>query len=162
MRAMSLQDPAAANSDRPDHGPLGSYDGWPPLTMDVMCRFGRFGSAVKFLRSTEAVTHEGPFAQSHEFLGPQQRGQDPTVRVAGRGAQEFNSCCGTAFAGTIIGSFFGYRPDLPGDDLPLLASGTPRGFSGQLRHVPHHGKLYTITSDTDGVQARKESGPTGK
>ncbi len=35
MRAMSLKDPAAAKSDRPDHGPLGSYDGWPPLTMDT-------------------------------------------------------------------------------------------------------------------------------
>jgi hypothetical protein len=159
MRAMSLQDPAAANSDRPDHGPLGSYDGWPPLTMDVMCRFGMFRSAVEFLRSTEAVTHEGPFAQSHEFLGPNQRGHDPMVRIASRGGQEFNSCCGTAFAGTIIGSFFGYRPDLPGSDLPLLASGTPRGFRGELLHLPHHGALYTITSDTDGVHARREGSP---
>ncbi len=162
MRAMSLQDAAAAHSDRPDHGPMGSYDGWPPLTMDVMCRFGMFGSAVKFLRSTEAVTHEGPFAQSHEFLGPNQRSQDPMVRIAYRGGQEFNSCCGTAFAGTVIGSFFGYRPDLPGNDLPLLASGTPRGFCGKLLHVPHHGKLYTITSDRNGVHARREDSSTGK
>ncbi len=156
MRAMSLQDPAAAHSDRPDHGPMGSYDGWLPLTMDVMCRFGAFGSAVKFLRSTEAVTHEGPFAQSHEFLGPNQRGRDPLVRIAGRGGQEINSCCGTAFAGTIIGSLFGYRPDLSDDDLPLLFAHTPRGFGGELLHVPYHGKRYTITSDADGVHAKKE------
>ncbi len=63
MRAMSLKDPAAAISDRADHGPMGSYDGWPPMTMDVLCRFGNFERAVEFLRSTEAVTHEGPFAQ---------------------------------------------------------------------------------------------------
>ena len=29
MRAMSLNDAAAAISDRPDHGPMGAYDGWP-------------------------------------------------------------------------------------------------------------------------------------
>ncbi|HSY43283.1 MAG TPA: hypothetical protein VK811_05190, partial [Candidatus Acidoferrum sp.] len=33
MRAMSLKDAAAAISDRPDHGPMGAYDGWPALTV---------------------------------------------------------------------------------------------------------------------------------
>jgi hypothetical protein len=156
MRAMSLKDRSAANSDRPDHGPMGSYDGWPPLTMDVMCRFGAFCAAVNFLRSTEAVTHEGPFAQSHEFLGANSRGRNPLVRIAYRGGQDFNEGCGMAFVNTVIRSFFGYRPDLSGSGLPLLASTMPRGFSGKLLHVPHHGKLYTITNDTDGVHATRE------
>ena len=114
MRAMSLKDPAAAHSDRPDHGPMGSYDGWPPLTMDVMCRFGAFVKAVTFLRAVEPVTREGPFAQSHEFLDPDRSGFDPLVRIASRGYQDFNEGCGAAFAEVIIRSFFGYRPDLPG------------------------------------------------
>ena len=156
MRAMSLKDPAAAHSDRPDHGPMGSYDGWPPLTMDVMCRFGVFDKAVNFLRAVEPVTHEGPFAQSHEFLGPDSRGFDPVVRIAYRGGQDFNEGCGAAFAEVIIRSFFGCRPDLPGAGLPLLAPLTPRGFNGQLRHVPFHGKLYTLTSDAQGIHKEKE------
>lgn len=156
MRAMSLKDPAAAHSDRPDHGPMGSYDGWPPLTMDVMCRFGTFDKAVNFLRAVEPVTREGPFAQAHEFLGPDSRGFDPLVRIANRGGQDFNEGCGAAFAEVIIRSFFGYRPDLPGDGLQLLAPRTPRGFNGKLRHVPFHGKLYTITSDAKGIRQKKE------
>jgi hypothetical protein len=124
--------------------------------MDVMCRFGMFGSAIKFLRSTEAVTREGPFAQSHEFLGPDRRGRTPVVRIAYRGGQDFNAVCGMVFVNTIIASFFGYRPDLPGDGFPLLAPKVPRGFNGQLLHVPYHGVLYTVVSDTDGVRARRE------
>lgn len=157
MRAMSLRDPAAANSDRPDHGPFGSYDGWPPLTMDVMCRFGSFDTAVAFMRNAEAVTHVGPFAQAHEFLGPDLRGHDPIVRIANRGGQDFNEGCGAAFMETIIRSFFGCRPDLLGDDLCLLAPKIPRGFTGQLVHVPSRGARYTITSDVQGLRMEREA-----
>ena len=62
MRAMSLKDPAAAKSDRPDHGPMGSYDAWPPMTMDVMCRSGAFDKALAFLKATEVITHQGSWA----------------------------------------------------------------------------------------------------
>src|SRR5262249_27771291 len=58
MRAMSLKDPAAAVSDRADHGPMGAYDGWPAMTMEVMCRFGAYSRATEFLRSVAEVTHE--------------------------------------------------------------------------------------------------------
>ena len=123
MRAMSLQDPAAAKSDRPDHGPLGSYDGWPPMTMDAMCRFGAFDKATAFLRAVEPITHEGPFAQSHEFLGPDQRGKIPIVRTATRGQQNSNDGCGAAFAEVIIRSFFGSFSVLQG----ILARQRGRG-----------------------------------
>jgi hypothetical protein len=159
MRAMSLKDPAAAKSDRPDHGPMGSYDAWPPMTMDVMCRFGDFGKALAFLRATEAITHLGSWAQAHEFIGPDSRGNDPIVRVASRGGQDANEGCGAAFAEVIIRSFFGFRPDMregkPGylsPGVPLLLSpSVPRGFDGVLKHVPWGKKLYTIVSDAKGV-----------
>ena len=153
MRAMSLQDPAAAKSDRPDHGPLGSYDGWPPLTMDVMCRFGQFTNAVAFLRAVEPVTHEGPFAQAHEFLGPDSRGKNPIVRIAHRGGQDFNEGCGAAFADVVIRGFFGFRPDRAGN---LLAPSTPRGFTGELRHIPYRGSLVTIVSTATGLRLIRE------
>lgn len=156
MRAMSFKDPAAAKSDRPDHGPMGSYDAWPALTMDVMCRFGDFDKALAFLRASEAVTHEGPYAQAHEFVGDQSRGNDPVVRTASRGGQDANEVCGTAFAEVIIRSFFGFRPDLSTDKPVLLSPSVPRGFNGKLQHVSWHGKLYSIVSDAKGLHITKE------
>jgi len=151
MRAMSLRDPAAAKSDRPDHGPMGSYDAWPPMTMDVMCRFGDFGKAVAFLRATEAIAHQGTWSQAHEFVGPDSRGFDPIVRVASRGGQDANEGCGAAFAEVIIRSFFGFRPDLSANHPVLLSPDVPRGFSGTLKHVSWRNQLYTIVSDAKGV-----------
>jgi hypothetical protein len=151
MRAMSLKDPAAAKSDRPDHGPMGSYDAWPPMTMDVMCRFGDFGNALAFLRATEAITHLGSWAQAHEFIGADSRGSDPIVRVASRGGQDANEGCGAAFAEVIIRSFFGFRPYMSEGKPWLLSPRVPRGFDGVLQHVPWGKKLYTIVSDAKGV-----------
>jgi hypothetical protein len=153
MRAMSLKDPAAADSDRPDHGPMGSYDAWSPLTMDVLCRFGEYEQAVAFLRATEEVTREGSWSQSHEFLGADSRGYDPIVRVASRGGQDALEGCGASFADVIIRAFFGFRPDLSTENTPvLLAPQIPRGFNGELKHVPWNGQLYTVTSNKDGLQ----------
>lgn len=156
MRAMSLKDPAAAKSDRPDHGPMGSYDAWPPMTMDVMCRFGAFDKALAFLRASEVITHQGSYAQSHEFIGPDSRGYDPIVRVAHRGGQDADEGCGAAFAEVVIRSFFGFRPDLSVDKPVLLSPDVPRGFNGELRHLSWHGKLYTIVSDKKGVHLIEE------
>ena len=153
FRAMSLKDIAAAKSDRPDHGPKGSYDGWPPLTMEVMCRFGAFDSALRFLHSTEAVTHESTFSQSHEFVADPKAPGRQMVRVAARGGQDFNEVCGAAFMQTVINGFFGFDAEVPGDKFDLLAPHAPRGFLGQLRNVTWHHKQYTIFSDKQGVHA---------
>jgi len=157
MRAMSFKDPAAAKSDRPDHGPMGSYDAWPPMTMDVMCRTGAFDKALTFLRATEVITHQGSWAQSHEFIGPNSKGYDPIVRVANRGGQDADEGCGAAFAEVIIRSFFGFRPDLSTDKPVLLSPDIPRGFNGKLEHIFWHKKLYTIVSDAKGVHVVKET-----
>jgi hypothetical protein len=151
MRAMSLHDPAAAQSDRPDHGPMGSYDAWPPLTMDVLCRLGDINKAAAFLRASEAVTHLGPWAQSHEFVGPDKRGSDPIVRVASRGGQDANEGCGAAFTEVIIRAFFGFRPDLSTDTPKVLSPDVPRGFIGELRHVSWRRRQYKVISDKQGV-----------
>jgi len=156
MRAMSLKDSAASHSDRPDHGPMGSYDAWPPMTMDVMCRFGAFDKAVAFLRATEVITHQGSWAQSHEFLGPESRGFNPIVRTASRGGQDANEGCGTAFAEVIIRSFFGFRPDLSVEKPVLLSPNIPRGFNGELKHISWKGKLFTILSNAKGLRIIEE------
>jgi autotransporter-associated beta strand protein len=70
MRAMSLSDAAAgwSNSQRPDHGPIGSYDGWPALTCGVMAQFGQYDKALSLLQRCQDVLQEGPFSQAHQLL----------------------------------------------------------------------------------------------
>lgn len=70
MRAQSLADPAAAQSDRPDHGPRGAYDGWPAQTAAAMTRLGAWDAALDLLHRVESVTHASCFAQSHELVAP--------------------------------------------------------------------------------------------
>ncbi|HEY2728286.1 MAG TPA: hypothetical protein VGI61_14015, partial [Parafilimonas sp.] len=58
MRAQSLKDSAASYSDRPDHGPLGAYDGWPAATMDAFTQMGFADQAFAFYKRVEPVTYE--------------------------------------------------------------------------------------------------------
>ncbi len=155
MRAQSLDDVAAEQSDRADHGPMGSYDGWLPRTMDGMCNFGYFDEALAFLHRSEIATHEGPYAQAHELYGPDKREYDAPVRIAERDCVCRESSGGVSFANAVIKSFFGYRPGLEGDEL-LFDPETPRGFQGQLRHVRHRDKFYTINSTSEGLSIQQE------
>ena len=156
MRAQSLADPAAARSDRPDHGPLGAYSGWPPETMAALCAMGYFRQAVDFCRRCEAVTHEGAFSQAHEFYGPNARRYDAPVRIADRGYNCREAVCGAGFANVTIRDFFGYRPQL-GAATVLFAPAAPRGCAGKLLHVRHGKQLCTITSGDAGLTLQAES-----
>lgn len=153
MRALSLKDPAAKDSNRPDHGPMGAYDAWPPFTMEAMCRLGHWRDAVDFLRRCEPTTHEGPYGQSHELLT---RRRDSPVRKAARGGQMYNCTAGTAFAEILIRNFFGFRPNWSGQ-AELFDPQRPRGFLGRLSGIRCAGKLLAITSTAGGVRM----GPMG-
>jgi hypothetical protein len=152
MRAQSLSDPAAAKSDRPDHGPMGAFCAWPGETIATLCEFGEFDKALDFLHRCASVTCEGPFCQSRELLG---KTPDAPVRIAERGSrglpsQTYNASNGGSFAETIIRGFFGYQPDLL--KQTLVPDPRPRGFEGQLLEVRQHGQLYSITSNMQGIQ----------
>jgi hypothetical protein len=147
LRALSLQDPAAPQSDRPDHGPMGAYDAWPPLALAAINRLGYQRDALDALRRFETVTHEGPFSQSHELLGKE---RDARARVAGRGWHNTNALCGGAFADVIIKSFFGFQPDWAGKRA-FVDPESPRALEGRLVGLRWRGKLYTVTSDEHGV-----------
>jgi hypothetical protein len=152
MRALSLQDEAASRSDRPDHGPMGAYDAWPPLTVSVMNRLGFQKDALDALQRFESVTHEGPFAQSHELLG---REYDARARVAERGSQIPNELCSGAFADVIIRSFIGFQPDWTGKRA-LVDPEAPRALEGRLVGLRWSGKVYTVTSGADGASMKAE------
>ena len=108
MRAMSLKDAAAAISDRPDHGPMGAYDGWPALTVGTMWRLGFPGNAFDFYCRTAEVTKEGPFAQAREFYGPRRKQYDAPVRIAEREGCMKECISGAAFANVVVSTFFGF------------------------------------------------------
>jgi hypothetical protein len=152
MRAQSLSDPAAAKSDRPDHGPMGAFCAWPGETIATFCEFGQFDKALDFLHRCADVTREGPFCQSRELLG---KTPDAPVRIAERGAkgrptQTYNASNGGSFAESIIRGFFGYQPDLFGSSL--VPDPRRRGFQGQLMNIWHHGRLFNLSSTEQGIQ----------
>jgi hypothetical protein len=152
MRALSLQDSAAPQSDRPDHGPMGAYDAWPPLTLAVMNGFGHRKDALDALHRFEGVTHEGPFSQSHELLG---REYDARARVAERGLEIPNELCGGAFADVMIRSFFGFQPDLAGSSA-FVDPQLPRALEGKLIGLRWKEKTYTVSSGAHGVSMQAE------
>jgi hypothetical protein len=155
MRAMSLHDAAAAISDRPDHGPMGAYDGWIPLTVGTMWRLGFPGDAFDFYCRTAAVTQEGPFAQAREFYGPNRRKYDAPVRIAARDGCMKECISGVAFADIAINTFFSFDPSLDGKTV-LADPQTSRPFTGKLLHVTTRNGLATISAGKSGIRHRKE------
>jgi len=155
MRAMSLKDTAAAISDRPDHGPMGAYDGWPALTVSTMWRLGFPDEAFDFYCRTAEVTREGPFAQAREFYGPRRNQYDAPVRIAERDGCMKECISGAAFANVVISTFFGFAPSLDGKSL-LSDPHTPRPFTGKLLNLSTRGKRFTISAGASGVDCFQE------
>ncbi len=145
MRALSLDDIAASASNRPDHGPMGAFCSWPPETMRVMCYFGRYRMALRFLHSCTGVTYEGPFSQSRELLG---KSDNSRVRIA-PAPQTYNASNGGSFAETILRGFFGFRPDFL--NKTIVPDHAPRGFQGKLLNVHVDKNVFDIVSGARGV-----------
>ena len=154
MRAMSLKDAAAAVSDRPDHGPMGAYDGWPALTVGTMWRLGFPNDAFNFYCRTAEVTKEGPFAQAREFYGPHREKYDAPVRIAERDGCMKECISGVAFSDVVVNTFFGFAPSLDGKKL-LVDPQTPRPFTGKLLNVSTRGKKFTIRAGRSGVDCAR-------
>jgi hypothetical protein len=154
--AMSLQDAAAARSDRPDHGPMGAFDGWVPLTIATMWRLGDPAGAYEFYRRTAVVTKEGPFAQAREFYGPNKKAHDAPVRVAERDGCMKECISGAAFADVVINTFFGFSPS-PDAASMLSNPQTPRPFRGTLIGVRYRGQLHDLAASDQGIQITSTS-----
>lgn len=155
MRAMSQKDAAAARSDRPDHGPMGAYDGWIPMTVGTMWRLGFPQDAFKFYCRTAGVTKEGPFAQAREFWGSNAAAYDAPVRVAYRRGCLKECISGVAFSDVVLNTFFGFSPTLDGKAM-LADPATPRPFTGKLQHLHFGGSEWTLTGTASGIEATSE------
>ena len=155
MRAMSLKDAAAAASDRPDHGPMGAYDGWPALTVGTMWKLGFPNDAFDFYCRTAEVTKEGPFAQAREFYGPYRDQYNAPVRIAERDGCMKECISGVAFADVVVNTFFGFAPSLDGKKL-LVDPQVPRPFTGKLLNLSARGKMFTISAGRFGADCSKK------
>jgi hypothetical protein len=155
MRAMSLKDTAAARSDRPDHGPMGAFDGWIPLTVRTMWKMGFPKDAFEFYCRTAVVTKEAPFTQAHEFYGPNRTAYDAPVRVAERQGCMKEAPGGIAFADVVIDTFFGFSPTVDGKSW-IADPDTRRPFSGTLDGVRYRERLLQFVTAEGPI---KLSGP---
>jgi len=153
MRAQSLLDVAAKNSDRPDHGPLGAYDGWPAGTMDAFVQMGYSEKALQFYHAIEPVTYEGSWAQSHELWGDDKENSKAKVRIAERGWHARDAMAGIGMSQVMLKCFFGFNPDLQGR---MIKEPGTIPFRGTLRHVLFHGDYYTLISAGGKINATKE------
>ncbi|MFC2126678.1 hypothetical protein ACFLU5_17970, partial [Bacteroidota bacterium] len=155
MRAQSKDDIAAEFSDRPDHGPLGSYDGWPLNTMEAMYHMGYPEKAMNFYRSIYPVTLEGTWAQAHELWGKNKYNKNARVRIARRGLCVRDAASGIGFANIMLREFFGFAPKFM-DDQPLDRPEMARSIRGKMYHVRYRDKFFTISSDANGLTMIEE------
>jgi hypothetical protein len=153
MRAQSLKDIAAEESDRADHGPLGAFDGWPAGTMDALTRMGYPQRALDFYHAIEPVTYEGCWAQAHELWGEEKREKSARVRIAQRGWHNRESSSGIAMSQVMLKDFFGFYPDVEG--RAFRDPGT-FDFSGRLHHLRYNGSYYTMEVEQGSVTMKKE------
>jgi hypothetical protein len=141
MRAQSINDVAAKDSDRPDHGPLGAFDGWPAGTMDALVQLGYPDKALNFYHAIEPVTNEGIWAQAHELWGERKWEKDAKVRIAKRGWHNRESSSGIAMSQVMLKNFFGFYPTVDGAPIKPHKNWN---FNGKLHHVKYKGKYYTL------------------
>ncbi len=141
MRAQSIKDIAAKDSDRPDHGPLGAFDGWPAGTMDALVQMGYEAEALKFYHAIAPVTKEGIWAQAHELWGENKWNKNAQVRIAKRGWHNRESSAGIAFSQVVLKDFFGFNPSFDGLQTRTTSS---INLQGKLYHVKYRNKYYTL------------------
>ncbi len=155
MRAMSLADPAAELSDRPDHGPYGAFGAWPAMAAEAMLLLGAPEVALDLLHRVVPATREGPFGQAYELYGPQRGTPHAPIRIAQRGACLREGSGGGAFAETVLAGLFGFRPSLAGGADPCIELGVT-GFEGVLHHVRFDGRMQRIVRSSDGLRIEPE------
>lgn len=146
MRAQSLKDIAAKASDRPDHGPLGAYDGWPAGTIDAMCNMGYTQKAFRFYQATAAVTYESCWSQAHELWGPNKFNKKARVRIPERGWTSRDAMAGIQMSQDVMKDFFGFYPQIDGKPV-ITNTKQPIKFKGKLYNVSYGGKLYDLSCD---------------
>ena len=154
MRAQSLNDIAAKNSDRPDHGPLGAFDGWPPGTIDALSALGHTDSAFQFYRNVLPVTYEGCWAQAHELWGTNKLNKNALVRIPERGWNNRESSAGIDFSQVVLKNFLGFYPQIDGS---IIKKEQPNfSMNCHLYNVLFKGSYHDFHSENGNVTITKQ------
>ncbi|WP_377273238.1 hypothetical protein [Peterkaempfera sp. SMS 1(5)a] len=108
MRALSLNDPIAGASDRPDHGAAGAFCAWPGVTAHGLARLGFRDRALALLRGLSSAASGGLWGQAMEIV----TGADghPRAQVAERGVSNRESIAGAAGAEAVMSALFDVNP----------------------------------------------------
>ena len=169
MRAQSLLDPAAARSDRTDHGPWGAYSGWPAITAAALAALGHQRSGLGVLRRAAVLTQRGPWGQAHA-LHREGDVHGKGGREGGKGGKGgaaykpfeftlYNEAVGAAFVDATLHVVFGLRaaaaPLMDALPWPPVApdARTPLGAGGvaaELHLLRWQGALFNATAAADG------------
>jgi len=150
MRALSPSDPAAPLSNRSDHGPSGSYIGWPALTIKSLHAQGDTAGALGFLNDTLFSSTLGPYGQAIEVRPPGDPYKPMDVTL-------YNAMVSHSLADSIMDVAFGFVLPLvfPNQHTPtvspLVDADKPRGFSGTLWGVHWNGTLWNVVSSSTGL-----------
>ena len=149
MRALSLSDPAAPLSNRSDHGPSGSYIGWPALTIKSLHAQGDTAGALAFLNDTLFCATLGPYGQAIEVRPPGDPYKPMDVTL-------YNAMVSHSFGDAIMEVAFGLTlplalPGQPPATSPLVDADKSRGFWGTLWGVHWNGTLWNVVSSSGGL-----------
>ena len=163
MRAQSLSDPAAKDSDRTDHGPWGAYAGWPPITASSLAQLGHQREGLEMLRRAATLTARGPWGQAHALHRGSGDGKGPRG-AAGAAYKPFvftlyNEAVGAAFVDATLHVLFGLRaasaplletlaapPLVEAADAPLQSG----GVAAELHGLRWQGALFNASSAARG------------
>jgi len=149
MRAMSLKDHAALNSDRSDHGPVGCYMGWPPMTVQAIAEFGQFRKARNLMSNFRMAFVESGMGQAIEFLSPV--GSSELVNRIGDRAGASFIIVGASYANAIIDGLMGYKAPISGDLKPYMPN-SERFFEGSIKHIRLGADDYQFRTNEVGVE----------
>lgn len=149
MRALSVNDPDASFSVRPDHQWNGAYPAWPPGALAGLWRAGRVDDGVAWLRDIARSANQGPFGQAH-FVEEYAELEEGGARKATPEFPYINdwTCSSNgSWVALVIESIFGVRASVDGITAqPAFGSLDP---DARLRGLRFHGELYDV--DAKGI-----------
>jgi hypothetical protein len=154
MRALAVDDPAAAYSLRTDHTSTGAYTSWPAYALLALCRAGQFDNALWWLGignesdGIAGVAMQGPLGQGTFHGGPGSLLEGKAGRKANDSPphyEEWIDVAGGAYIGAVLEGLFGVHATLY-DGITAsgsLAAYQPNaGFSG----LRYQGRAFDYAS----------------
>ncbi|RPJ01110.1 MAG: hypothetical protein EHM39_03780 [Chloroflexi bacterium] len=150
MRALAVDDPAAAFSLRTDHMATGAYASWPAYALQALCRTGHLSEALNWIGVGDetgglaGVARQGPFGQGTFHGGRGSLLENGAARKAPDDPphyEEWICVSGGAYIGSVLEGLFGVQATL--DDgitasADLLQYQPDARFSG----LNYHGQTY--------------------